>query len=69
MVLDFAALRAKFQPADIESRADPSLWRYLPLLPVAEIPGSMTPLHVAGGTPVYSLGRLGERTGLEQRLA
>jgi threonine synthase len=65
VVLDFEALRAKFQPTDIESRADPSLWRYLPLLPVAEVPGSMTPLHAAGGTPVFSLARRSESTGLE----
>ncbi len=64
VVLDIEALRAKFQPNDIESRADPSLWRYLPLLPVAEVPGSMTPLHAAGGTPVFSLARISERTGL-----
>ncbi|HET6846004.1 MAG TPA: pyridoxal-phosphate dependent enzyme, partial [Anaerolineales bacterium] len=65
LLLDLETLRAKFQPADIESRADPSLWRYLPLLPVAEVPGSMTPLHAAGGTPVFSLARIADRTGLE----
>src|SRR5574340_1793538 len=64
VVIDIETLRAKFQPADIESRADSSLWRYLPLLPVTEIPGSMTPLHAAGGTPVFSLSRLGDRTQL-----
>lgn len=64
VVLDYEALRSKFQPSDITSRADPSLWRYLPLLPVEEVPGSMTPLHAAGGTPVYSMARLAERLGL-----
>jgi len=65
VVLDFEALRAKFQPSDIASRSDPSLWRYLPLLPVAEFPGSSTPLHAAGGTPVFALRRSGERLGLK----
>lgn len=63
VVLDFESLRTKFQPTDIESRSDPSLWRYLPLLPVAEVPGSMTPLHAAGGTPVFSLPRTPQSTG------
>ncbi|MFH1183606.1 MAG: pyridoxal-phosphate dependent enzyme [Chloroflexota bacterium] len=65
VLLDFEALRAKFQPSDIASRSDPSLWRYLPLLPVVEFPGSSTPLHAAGGTPVFALRRVGERLGLK----
>jgi threonine synthase len=63
--LDFDALRAKYQPADITSRTDPSLWRYLPLLPVPDPPGSSTPLHAAGWTPVFSLPRLAESIGLK----
>src|SRR5512139_1987133 len=66
VMLDFEMLRSKFQPSDIASRSDSSLWRYLPLLPVAEFPGSATPLHAAGGTPVFSLGRAGERLGGKQ---
>src|SRR4030042_2488443 len=66
VVLDFDLLRSKFQPSDITSRSDPSLWRYAPLLPVAEFPGNSTPLHAAGGTPVFSLDRLGERVGIKQ---
>ena len=65
VILDFEALRAKFQPADILSRSDPSLWRYTPLLPVGEYPGAQTPLHAAGGTPVFALRRIGERLGVE----
>src|SRR5512143_352288 len=67
VILDIETLRAKFQPSDISSRADPSLWRYLPLLPVAEIPPGISPLHAAGGTPVYELGRTGERLGMKHR--
>jgi threonine synthase len=65
VVLDYKSLGTKFQPSDIESRADPSLWRYLPLLPVAEVPGSMSPLHAAGGTPVFSLRRIDPGSGLQ----
>ena len=65
VVLDFDALRAKYQPADITSRTDPSLWRYLPLLPVPDPPGNSTPLHAAGWTPVFSLPRLAESIGLK----
>jgi len=66
VVLDYGVLRSKFQPADILSRTDFSLWRYLPLLPVPEYPGNATPLHSVGWTPVYSLRRLGESLGLNQ---
>jgi threonine synthase len=64
VVLDYAAIKDKYQPEDITSRADPSLWRYLPLLPVPEPPGHSTPLHAAGWTPVFALPRLAEQLGL-----
>lgn len=66
IVLDYASLRTKFQAADILSRTDYSLWRYLPLLPVPEYPGGGTPLHAVGWTPIYSLKVLGESLGLRQ---
>jgi threonine synthase len=65
VVLDYASIKAKYQPEDILSRNDPSLWRYLPLLPVSEPPGEMTPLHSAGGTPVFKLTSLAEKLGLQ----
>jgi len=65
VILDYESIRSKYQPEDITSRADYSLWRYLPLLPVSEYPGSATPLHAVGWTPVFSLGRLGEQLGLK----
>src|SRR5512138_1170052 len=64
VVLDYEAIKSKYKPDDILSRSDPSLWRFLPLLPVQEPPGAATPLHVAGGTPVYRLDRLAEKLGL-----
>ena len=64
VMLDYDSIRNKYKPDDILSRSDPSLWRFLPLLPVSEPEGDGTPLHVAGGTPVYRLTRLGEKLGL-----
>lgn len=65
VVLDYGSLRGKYQPEDITSRTDSSLWRYLPLLPVSEPPGGSTPLHAAGWTPVFALPRLAEKLGLQ----
>ncbi|HSG42696.1 MAG TPA: threonine synthase, partial [Anaerolineales bacterium] len=35
VVLDYEDIKSKYQPEDIFSRTDQSLWRYLPLLPVS----------------------------------
>ena len=64
-MLDYDAIRKKYQPGDLTSRANPSIWRYLPLLPVSEPEGSSTPLHAAGWTPVFSLPRLAEKLSLK----
>ena len=65
VVLDYEAIRKKYQPEDVTSRTEPSLWKYLPLLPVSEPEGSATPLHASGGTPVFALPRLAEKLGLK----
>ena len=65
VVLDYKSIRKKFQPEDITSRGDASLWRYLPLLPVSEPDGASTPLHAAGWTPVFALPRLADQLGLK----
>jgi threonine synthase len=65
VVLDYEALRNKYKPEDILSRNDPSLWRYLPLLPVQEPEGGSTPLHAAGGTPVFNLASPASKSGLQ----
>ncbi len=65
VVLDYDSLKNKYKPEDILSRSDPSLWRFLPLLPVQEPPGEATPLHAAGGTPVFNLPRLAKKLGLQ----
>jgi threonine synthase len=65
IILDYDAIRQKFQPEDLTSRAEDSLWRYLPLLPVPDPGGLGTPLRAAGWTPVFALPRLAEALGLE----
>ena len=63
--LDYDAIRKKYQPEDITSRRDFSLWRYEPLLPVGIPKGDATPLHLAGWTPVFKLPRLAQKLGLK----
>lgn len=65
IVLDYDTIRQKFQPEDLTSRSEDSLWRYLPLLPVQDPGGEGTPLRAAGWTPVFSLKRLADKLGLE----
>ncbi|MGD8404080.1 MAG: threonine synthase [Anaerolineales bacterium] len=66
VILDYEDLKNKFHPEDITSRADASLWKYAPLLPVPEIPGGGTPLHAAGWTPVFDMPVLAEKLDLKQ---
>ena len=65
VVLDYESIKSKYKPEDILSRTVSSLWRFLPLLPVSEPEGNSTPLHVAGGTPIFALPRLAEKLGLQ----
>lgn len=65
VVLEYDAIKSKYHPEDILSRTDPSLWRYLPLLPVSVPDGEATPLHAVGGTPVFKLTSLAEKLGLQ----
>jgi len=65
VLLDYEMLKNKYKQEDILSRNDPSLWRYLPFLPVQEPPGEATPLHAVGQTPVFELPRLAERLGIQ----
>ncbi len=65
VVLDYEAIRQKFQPEDLTCRAEESLWRYLPILPVADPGGEGTPIRAAGWTPVYNLTRLAKQLGIE----
>jgi threonine synthase len=65
IILDYDVIKKKFQPEDITSRTEPSLWRYLPLLPVSEPPHNSTPLHASGWTPVFALPQVAEKLNLQ----
>lgn len=63
--LDFAAIRESVQPDTLIASGEPGLWKYLPLLPVADPGGHGTELRAAGGTPVFDLSRPAARLGLK----
>ncbi len=54
ILLDYAAIQRSFDPPKIFASGEASLWRYLPLLPVADPGGQATPLRAAGWTPVFA---------------
>ncbi len=66
VVLDYANIRKNYTPEDILGGNEPSLWRYLPLLPVPDPGGNGTPLRAAGWTPVFAPGRLAQSLGMKQ---
>ncbi len=66
VVLDIDQIRQRFEPADITSRTEPSIWRYLPLLPVRNPEFEDTPLSAVGWTPVYRPRQLSERLGAKR---
>jgi threonine synthase len=64
VVLDYPRLQKSGARQAILDSEDRSLWRYLPLLPVAD-PGCLgTPLRSAGGTPLYAPVGLARKLGL-----
>jgi threonine synthase len=66
VILDFDAIRRQVQPGGIEGSDDLSIWRYLPLLPVAD-PGHMgTALRAVGWTPLLHPPRLARKAGVER---
>jgi threonine synthase len=64
VLLNYEGLRKK-QQLDHVLRGDSSLWRYLPLLPVADPGGYDTPLRAAGWTPIFSADRLAQEIGIK----
>jgi threonine synthase len=68
VLLDYDAIRKNVNPQELFSRTEriqpASLWRYLPLLPVADPGGEGTPLRTAGWTPVYAPPLLRQRLGM-----
>lgn len=65
VVLDTAAIQRATSPESIAVSRDFSIWRYLPLLPVADPGFGGTPLRSAGWTPLYRVSRLAADLGLK----
>jgi threonine synthase len=66
VILDYDQINQRYQVSDITCQEEPSLWRYLPLLPVSDPGGHGTPLHAAGWTPLYAPPLLARNLGLRQ---
>jgi threonine synthase len=66
VILDYNQIRQKYKIEDITSISNPSLWRYLPLLPVADPQAEGTPMGAAGWTPLFKPGVLSKDLGLEE---
>ena len=64
--LTFEENPAELDQAEIIQSRDHSIWRYTPLLPVADPNFEHTPLHRVGFTPVYQPERLRSKLGLRQ---
>lgn len=65
VVLDVAGINKQVHPNDIFASHEPSLWRYLPLLPITDPGGIGTPLRAAGWTPIFKPQVLARKLGLE----
>ena len=65
VVLDVAQIRQGFGQNGQHLSAEPSLWRYLPLLPVSDPGGLGTPLRAAGDTPVFAPPLLARQQNLQ----
>ncbi|MBI3176536.1 MAG: threonine synthase [Chloroflexi bacterium] len=65
VVLDYTAINRAASPGSIAASPDLSVWRYAPLLPVADPGFGGTPLHSAGWTPLYRADRLAAALGLK----
>ncbi len=65
VVLDYEEIQRNWLDKLIDER-DSSLWRYLPLLPVADPGSKYTPLRAAGWTPVFSPSVLAQELSLKR---
>ncbi len=66
VILDYDGIRRDVSPGDIRRSPEPSIWRYLPLLPVQD-PGHLgTPLRAVGWTPLFDLQPIAGKLGLEK---
>jgi len=65
IILDYQGLRKEYDSLNWINKDEPSLWRYLPLLPVNTPIGENTPLWAAGWTPIYQPERLAHNLGIQ----
>ncbi len=61
---DYDYIRSCFRKQPLQERSDPTMWRYLELLPV-EGPGTRPKLRV-GGSPLYRADALGKELGIRE---
>jgi threonine synthase len=70
VVYDYPSIAQRFNPGDLISSPDRSIWRYLPLLPVnADVARRLvagTALSTVGWTPLYPAPRLAAALGLRR---
>ncbi len=66
VVLDYEHIQKEVSVSTITNSADPSLWRYLPILPVGDPGGVGTPLRAAGGTPIFEPTQLTKNLGIKR---
>jgi len=64
VLYDYDALRQHVTPDDVARSGDLSMWRYRPLMPLAE--GAAVPPLLVGNTPIYEAPRLAADLGLSQ---
>lgn len=64
VLLNYEAIRSTVDPMMIKGSRENSLWRYEPLLPVADPGFHQTALHSAGWTPVYHFPGLAREMGI-----
>ncbi len=62
VVYDYEAIRKELNPTSLSRNSNLSMWRYLPLLPVAD--PSLIPHLQVGWTPLYSAPRLAAELGV-----
>jgi threonine synthase len=65
-VLDVTYDWGQLEPEQIQKSDERSMWRYLPLLPVADPGLQATPLRRAGWTPIYDLPVLAQELSIRQ---
>ncbi len=65
IVLDYQSIKKSTSPEVVQASQDHSLWRYLPLLPIGDPEGYLTPLRAAGWTRLFSPSAMRLRLGLQ----